>query len=393
VTASMLAGRRVQRVGRLLPAVLAFLVLLPAGYLFDRLYRSIDVDLQVASGERVGVEYIVALGQLTVQLNDAQAAAVAGKAVSRQPLTKALDAVSAVDQRAGGQLRTTDRWTALRGAIENLPGARNAEDSYVAFAEASDLLLALFGVVRANSDLIRDPQADVYYLEDAAAEELPEALVMAGRLTDLSVLASGRPPSEQAAVPLELAIARTKVASPVGDLATDLQRAVDATNSSRLGDMLLGRLDPFRLAVDALNPATAIIDARRLTVDAARANAARANLQATALDLHTTLLHEMDLLLANRVADLRAQRWRAIGAAALALLLALVQIPVAVMARRRRVKAARRAAAGVGFGGAPYPGDRPTYPGPARHGEHVPGAGSSHRGEPVMARQERSGAR
>jgi hypothetical protein len=368
--------------------LLAVLVLLPAGYLFDRLYRSIDTDLQVAQRERVGVEYLVALGQVTIQLNDAQAAAVAGKAVSRQPLTKALDAVSAVDQRVGEQLRTTDRWTALRGAIENLPGARNAADSYVAFAEASDLLLALFGVVRANSDLIRDPQADVYYLEDAAAEELPEALVMAGRLTDLSVLASARPPSEQAAAPLELAIARTKVSSPVGDLAADLQRAVDATKSSRLGDVLLGRLDRFRLAVDALIPATAIVDPRRLTVDAVRANAARADFQAAALDLHTTLLHEIDLLLANRVADLSAQRWRALGAAALALLLALVPIPVALIGRRRRAKAARRG----GGVGPPYPGGRPPFGGPPRHGEQVPGAGPSHLREPAMARQERSSA-
>jgi hypothetical protein len=154
---------------------------------------------------------------------------------------------------------------------------------------------------------------------------------------------------------------------------------------------LLGRLDRFRLAVDALIPATAIVDPRRLTVDVTRANAARADFQAAALDLHATVLHEIDLLLGNRVADLSAQRWRAAGATALALLLVLVQVPVAIVARRRRVKAARRAAAG--FGGPPYlGGDRPSFGGPQRYGEPAHG-GPSHLREPAMARRERSGAR
>src|SRR5262245_54951894 len=67
--------------GRLLPAlvaVLALLALLPAGMLFDRLYRSIDNNLAGARSERAGVEYLLALSPVTVALNDAQSAAVAG---------------------------------------------------------------------------------------------------------------------------------------------------------------------------------------------------------------------------------------------------------------------------------------------------------------------------
>jgi hypothetical protein len=405
MTASTLPGRPVgrqgqlpaiDRRGRLLPAILALLVLLPVGTLFDRLYRSIDDNLLIAHRERTGVEYLLALGPVTIALNDVQAAAVAGKAVSRQSLTTALDAASAVDLRAGGQLRTTERWTSLRATVDKLPGSRNATDRYLAFSEASDLLLALYGVVRTNSGLVRDPQTDLYYLEDAAGEELPEAVVMAGRLADLSLLASSRPASAQASALVELATARNELASSVGDLAVDLQRAVDTTTSTRLGDVLLSRLDRFRRAVDALGQATTSIDPRRLTVDATSANAAREDLEAAASDLYTTLLREMDAQIANRINDLSWQRWRAVGAAMVAVMLALVLTALAVLGRRRWISGARRPAASVGTGGSHAGGQSPVggsarYGEPVRRGEPMHGVGASHFAEPA-GWQERSGA-
>jgi hypothetical protein len=407
MTASTLPGRPIGRQGqlpaivrrgRLLPATLALLVLLPVGMLFDRLYRSIDDNLTIAHRERTGVEYLLALGPVTVALNDVQAAAVAGRAVSRQPLTTALDAAGAVDQRVGDQLRTTERWTSLRGTIDKLPGSRNATDRYIAFSEASDLLLALYGVVRANSGLVRDPETDLYYLEDAAGKELPEAVVMAGRLADLSLLASSRPPSEQASTLAELATARNGLASSVGDLAVDLQRAVDTTTSTRLGDVLLSPLDRFRRSVDALGQATAVIDPRQLTVDATRANAARTDLEVAALDLYTTLLREMDEQIANRVHDLSWQRWRAVGATTAAVLLALALTAHAVLGRRRWISGVRRPAASVGTRGSRPGGQSPVggsarYGEPVRQGEPAHGIGASHFAETAAGWQERSGAR
>jgi len=366
--------------------------------LFDRLNRSIDDDLLIAHRERTGVEYLLALGPVTIALNDAQAAAVAGNAVSRQSLNAALDAASAVDQRAGDQLRTTERWTSLRGTIDKLPGSRNATDRYIAFSEASDLLLALYGVVRANSGLVRDPETDLYYLEDAAGEELPEAVVMAGRLADLSLLAPSRPASERASTLVELATARNELASSVGDLAADLQRAVDTTTSTRLADVLLSPLDRFRRSVDALSQATAIIDPGRLTVDATRANAAREDLEAAASDLYTTLLREMDAQIANRINGLSWQRWRAVGAAMVAVMLALVLTALAVLGRRRWISGARPPAANVGTGGS-RPGGQSPVGGPARYGEPVRrgepmhGVGASHFAETAAGWQEHSGAR
>jgi hypothetical protein len=366
--------------------------------LFDRLSRSIDDTQVIAHAEQAGVQYLQALGPVMMALNDAQAAAVAGQPVSRQSLTEVLDAVSAVDQRVGGQLRTTERWTSLRSNIEKLPGSRNAVDRYIAFSEASDLLLALYGVVRANSNLIRDPEADLYYLEDGAAEELPEAVVMAGRLTDLSLLASSRPGSEQAAALVELATARNKLESPVGDLAVDLQRAVDTTTGSRLGDALLGRLDRFRRAVDALGQATAIVDPRRLTVDAARANAARTDLEAAAADLYTTLRREMDAQITARVHNLSGQRWRAVGAATLAVLLALTQVAFAVLGRRRRRRTGGRRS-GTKVGAASHSGEQAPFGGsagfaePVQWGDPKRRVATGHFAETAPGWQERSGAR
>ena len=370
--------------GRLLPATLSLLALLPVGMLFDRLYRSIDSDLLVAHRERTGVEYLLALGPVTIALNDMQAAAIAGAAVPRQQLTTALDAAGAVDERVGGELRTTERWTSLRGTIDKLPGSRSAADRYLAFSEASDLLLALYGVVRANSGLVRDPETDLYYLEDAAAEELPEAVVMAGRLTDLSLLASSRPSSEQASAIGELATARDQLATPVGDLAVDLQRAVDTTTSTGLGDVLLSRLDRFRRAVDAIGPATAIIDPRLLTVDATRANAARADVEAAALDLYTTLLREMDAQIADRLDGLSGRRWQAIGIVTVAVALAVAPFVLAVLGRRRRIGDVRGTAAGVG----------PTrYGEPIQRGESMHGVGAGRLAKAAAGWQEHPGAR
>jgi hypothetical protein len=407
MTASSLPGRSFDRPdrppaidhrGRLLPAILTLLILLPVGILVDQLYRSINDSLVIAHAERTGVEYLRALGPVTIALNDAQASAVAGNPVPQQSLAKVLDAVSAVDLRVGGQLRTTERWNSLRSTIERLPGSRNAADRYVAYSEASDLLLALYGVVRANSGLIRDPAADLYNLEDGAAEELPEAVVMAGRLTDLSLLASSRPAAEQAAALVDLGTAQNKLASPVGDLAVDLQRAVDTTTSTRLGDVLLGRLDRFRRAVDALGPATAITDPHRLTVEAPRVNAARTDLEAAASDLYATLMHEMDAQLANRIDDVSGLRLRAVGLAALAALLALTSAGLAVL-RRRRGGRAGRAAADIATAGFPEPREQSPFGGAARHGEPVPHGGllpddgARHYTPTAAGWQERSGAR
>ena len=87
----------------------------------------------------------------------------------------------------------------MRAKLEALRGrsATDPEAAYTAYGEVADLLLALHRKVRESSGLVRDPDADSFFLQDSAGQELPEAVVAAGRLADLGTLVSRRPAAEQ----------------------------------------------------------------------------------------------------------------------------------------------------------------------------------------------------
>jgi hypothetical protein len=314
-------------------SLLALAVLLPAAVLFGQAWQGQSDRISFAERERHGIEYLTTLGQVATALTDAQSAAVAGRAVDGTALARAMDATSTVDDRLGDELRTRERWSGLRVKIEALPAAASGDPAarYAAYAEATDLLLALYGKVRENSQLIRDPDGDTYFLQDGAAEELPEAVVAAGQFTDLVVIAAGLPANQRAAAAGEVTAARQGVLDPAGDLADDLQSAVDSTQSRTMGGNLLSRLDRFQRAMDTL----AASGDTTQTVDANRLAGTRTEVQAAASDLSTAILAELDVLIEQRIDGLWTQRWLSLGALLLAVLLA-VATPALVLRRRRQ---------------------------------------------------------
>jgi hypothetical protein len=328
-------------------SLLGLAVLIPAAMLFGQAWQGQAERISFAERERHGIEYLTTLGQVATALTDAQSAAVAGRAVDRNALTRAVDATSSVDDRLGDELRTRERWSGLRVKIEALPAAASGDPAarYAAYGEATDLLLALYSKVRENSQLIRDPEGDTYFLQDGAAEELPEAVIAAGQFTDLVVIAAGRPAAERSAAVGELTVARQNVLDPAGDLADDLQSAVDSTQSRTMGGNLLSRLDRFRRGMDTLAASASTPE----ETDANRLAATRTEVQAAASDLSAAILAELDVLIEERVDGLWTQRWLSVGTMTLAVLLAA--IPPAVMLRRRRPP----------FQGPAYPAQRETY--------------------------------
>jgi preprotein translocase subunit SecG len=362
--------------GSLLLPLLAVTLLVPVAILFVQTRQSQGEEESFAQKERHGIQYLQALYQVTTALMDAQSAAVAGRSVPADALSRAVIATTAVDDRLGSGLSTRDRWSGVRAKIEALP-SRNLKDPetiYSAYGEAASLLVALYAKVRENSELIRDPDADAYFLEDGAAEELPQSVVAAGRLADLAVIAPARPTSQRTNTIADLTTAKGAVSSPVSDLTEDLQAAADGTKSRTLSGNLLSRLDIYQRNMDKLTVVTSPLGSDKITVDAATLAGIRTDVQSSATGLGGAILTELDSLIASRLDGLTTERLITVTTGTAATLLTLAAIALGVLSRRRREQSHRPDAAGGQPGPAAvedqnnYRGVPPEWPDPGPNG-------------------------
>jgi len=199
----------------------------------------------------------------------------------------------------------------------------------------NDLLLALVDKIRNSSKLIRDPAVDTYYLEDGAAQELPEGIVAAAQYTDLLVSVAGLSAADQAKESVDINSARSDLVSNAHDLSDDVRLAVEGTGSRSLGGALLKKLDRFNQSIDNLVPLMSPVVGGKGNVDAAKVVRARDEMQTAAADLSAALLTQIDTELSGRLSSLSQRRLLAIGTLVVPVLLALVPIGLAVARRRR----------------------------------------------------------
>jgi hypothetical protein len=322
-----------------LAAILAVLVLVPAGYLFFRVWQNNADRRDDTKLEQQGVDYLTNLSPLIGALAEAQSSALQGVTTAPPSLNTAVTSVASADQRLGGALRTTERWSSLRTKIGQLPLAGDPTTVYQAHVEVSDLALALFNAVRNNSGLLRDPDNDISNLQQAVAVDLPNTVVQVSRMGDLSLLvanisgSSTQKAQQQAVLGPQFGAAVQFVNSSVNALTDDLQAAVDKTNSETLSGNLVGTLDSFRRGVEALtrgaNPGGA--------PNAATMATAQTQLQASLGGLSGVVLREMDGLLQDRLDTLDTQQIEALVAGVLVLLLIAGAILARPGGRRRRV--------------------------------------------------------
>ncbi|MFI7021303.1 hypothetical protein ACIBMZ_01115 [Micromonospora sp. NPDC049900] len=296
--------RRPRTPGRILPLILATALLLPVAFLVIRAHQYIDADREALQQERLGVEYLRALGPVTEALVDAQSAAVADRRPPRENLQKAVEQVAAVDARIGAELSTNERWAGIRAKLEALPErSLDPEAAFSAYREVTDLLLALHGKVRETSGLIRDSGAASYFLQDGVGEEMPEATVAAGRLVDATVLAGQRPASDQVRTLSELATLRLAALQPANDLVNNLRAVVDSSASADLGASVLTPFDAYQRAAEAM-ALHSQPDNRTGTINLVRLTSARDDAQRAAGQLQPILLDEIDRLLVERIDQL-----------------------------------------------------------------------------------------
>ncbi|MFI7592364.1 hypothetical protein [Micromonospora sp. NPDC049359] len=336
------ARRRTSMLGRSLPLLLIVALLAPVGTLFASTWRHTGDDRSLADRERLGVEYLRALAPVTETLVEAQTTAVAGRPVPGEPLTRAVEQAAAVDARIGGELRTQERWAGLRAKLEALRDRSPAdpEAAYTAYGEVTDLLLALHRKVRESSGLGRDPGADSFFLQDSAGQKLPEAVVGAGRLADLGVLAARRPAAERPRSLMEMTGLRVAALAPATDAVDNLRSAVDNSESTDLGANVLTPLDAYQRSVEAM--ALYSTPSASGTVDQGQLAATALNSRNAARQLQPVILGELDTLLTERIDGLARDRWLAAGAAGVAALV-LIWLAVLLIAADRRTR--RRAAA------------------------------------------------
>jgi hypothetical protein len=328
---------RPTRLRSFLAAILTVLILVPAGYLFFRVWQANDDSRNDTKLERQGVEYLVSLSPLIGALAEAQSSALQGDTTPPGTLAAAVAGVAAADQRLGGALGTTGRWTDLRTKIGQLPQAGEPVSVFQAHLVVSDLTLALFKTVRNNSALMRDPDNDVSNLQQAVAVDLPDTVAQVSRMGDLSLMVAniGGSPTQKAQLLAvlgpQLGAAVQFVNTAVNALTGDLQAAVDKTGSTTLSGNLVGTLDAFRRGVEALtrgaNPGG--------SPNAATMATAQTQLQSSLGGLAGVVLREMDGLLQDRLDSVDTQRIEAAVAAVLLLLLIIAAIVLRPGARRR----------------------------------------------------------
>jgi hypothetical protein len=304
---------------------------------FVQLYSTAGGEKSLTERERHGIEYLTSLWQLTLSLTEAQSAVVGGRPpADAGAIAGSLAAVDEVDGRLGDDLRTHERWTELHTKIESLPNGptRDASAAYTSYTEATELLLALFGAVREDAELIQDPDADAYFLQDTVAKQLPQMLVAAGRLTDLTHLARVRAPADAIGTITTLTVVRTAVTDPARELNNDLRSAVDGARSRTLSGTLLSQLETFGRRMDTFTSVSAL-GPNEAVPDPATVDGARTDLQFAAADLGNAILLELDGLFADRMGNLDVRRWFAVGAVAVAVLLVLTGVALPYVGRRR----------------------------------------------------------
>lgn len=251
---SVSVNSRRTRLRSALAVVLTVLVLLPAAGLFLRVLQENSNQRDNVQKEQDGVEYLTALGPLISALAESQSSALQGVAAEPASVTAAVARVQGVDERFGEELGTRTRWTDLKDKISKLPKTTGSDDKvFTAHVEAADLTIELFDVVRESSTLNRDPDSDIWFLQEVVAEQMPVAVTAVSRMSDLANRAAATSGKIRAALIVQFGYQAQKVQEVVGDLTDSLQEAVDDTGSDTLSGNLVSNLDSFRRGIEAAN--------------------------------------------------------------------------------------------------------------------------------------------
>ena len=288
----------------------------------------------VVRAEQDGAATLHPMVTLLSELVEAQSSAVRGESVDADKVRKAVSALTGPNSKFGAALQTNQRLTDLNSQLESAfargPRGREAYETYTPLV---DLAIQMIRRIGDTSHLIHDPDLDSYYLMDAAIVRLPDAIVYAGRATDLVTLAGGRTLAGEDQV--RAAVARFTVSADAESISSGLNKSVEATARSELGTNIVERLDTFKSAADAFAPPTMLAELSN-PVDATSLAASARRVYASATSLAHLLLNELQALLLVRAANLDGERRFTAIASAAAAIVGLIMLWFAIAGRPRR---------------------------------------------------------
>ena len=163
--------------------LVVLLVLLPLGYVFQRLWVSIEDGAQFHAAENEGVAWVRPLTRLLATLVDAQVTATAGATVDIPAVRAAVGEVSRVEQDHGDPLNIRNRWGPMPDQIDAVIARQmSGPNALTAYAVPIEMTQSLLGTISDASTLVRDPGIDAHYLIETTVVDVPDVIVNAGRL-------------------------------------------------------------------------------------------------------------------------------------------------------------------------------------------------------------------
>jgi len=191
--------------------IVLFLVLvLPFGVIFYLLISEINVVIQFAAKERLGVEYNLPVRKLledVLDFADLDSDFAAQNPRLKDQLKKSqaemegedIQAIDNEDQKLGQTLNTTQKWVALKVNLVEL-NTLPLEAMQEMRDQTIDSTVSLINDVGDTSNLILDPDLDTFYLMDTVVTKLPSvanSMAQARRLASAVSLRKAITPSER----------------------------------------------------------------------------------------------------------------------------------------------------------------------------------------------------
>jgi PAS domain-containing protein len=216
---------------------LLLIFILPFAVVVYQLIAEIDVGIQFAQKERLGVKYNQALRSLlenviehrhlSNQYFDNKTNYQPKITIEQSQIDADIKSIDEVDCQLGETLKTTQRWTILKQKLQDIKAkalSLNRQESFEAHTKLIDGLLSLMLHVGDTSNLITDPVLDAYYLMDAVVTKLPPAIATTARVRDLNteILADARISENEEA---QITILSSSIKSPIDAVQRGMQVA------------------------------------------------------------------------------------------------------------------------------------------------------------------------
>lgn len=175
-------GTKIMQKRRFLHKILILLVimLIPIIMLTYFLHTEITKVTDFAQGERNGVQYVLPLSEILIELTSGLTPDFGSSQIEEQ-----IKIIEKNDNLFGTELKTTATWHELKELLQkHNPGTRQI---------AIDKTLGLISKVGDNSGLVLDPDMDSYYIMDAAIVKYPDILSKTNQISSFAMEGVGRP--------------------------------------------------------------------------------------------------------------------------------------------------------------------------------------------------------